>query len=128
MKFRELVDALHAAGIGAILDVAFNHTAEGGADGPIINFKGLVNDVFYLLDPADRRRRRALPVVGLAGVAIRRFSVAARRISNTFCARFLRGSIAQSVEQRPFKALVLGSSPSRPMVHFRTLLFEGNLF
>jgi glycogen operon protein len=57
-EFRELVEALHAAGLGVILDVVFNHTAEGGADGPIINFKGLANDVFYLLDPADRRRYR----------------------------------------------------------------------
>ena len=55
-EFRELVEALHAAGLGVILDVVFNHTAEGGADGPVINFKGLANDVFYLLDPADRRR------------------------------------------------------------------------
>jgi isoamylase len=55
-EFRELVEALYAAGLGVILDVVFNHTAESGADGPIINFKGLVNDVFYLLDPADRRR------------------------------------------------------------------------
>jgi glycogen operon protein len=57
-EFRALVEALHAAGLGVILDVVFNHTAEGGADGPIINFKGLANDVFYLLDPADRRRYR----------------------------------------------------------------------
>ena len=55
-EFRELVEALHAAGLGVILDVVFNHTAEGGADGPVINFKGLANDMFYLLDPADRRR------------------------------------------------------------------------
>ena len=57
-EFRELVEALHAAGLGVILDVVFNHTAEGGADGPVINFKGLANDVFYLLDPADRRQYR----------------------------------------------------------------------
>jgi len=57
-EFRELVKALHAAGLGVILDVVFNHTGEGGADGPIINFKGLANDVFYLLDPADRRQYR----------------------------------------------------------------------
>ena len=55
-EFRELVDSLHAAGIRVILDVVFNHTAEGGADGPVINFKGFANDTFYLLDPADRRR------------------------------------------------------------------------
>jgi glycogen operon protein len=55
-EFRALADALHAAGIGLLLDVVFNHTAEGGASGPTINFKGLANEVFYHLDPADRRR------------------------------------------------------------------------
>ena len=55
-EFRQLVDALHTAGIRVILDVVFNHTAEGGTDGPIISLKGFANDVFYILDPADRRR------------------------------------------------------------------------
>ena len=54
-EFRALVDALHDAGIGVLLDVVFNHTAEGGADGPMINFKGLANDIFYHLEAADRR-------------------------------------------------------------------------
>ena len=53
-EFRDLVKALHAAGIGVILDVVLNHTAEGGDDGPTIGFKGLVNELFYLLDPDDR--------------------------------------------------------------------------
>jgi len=57
-EFRALVEALHAAGLGVILDVVFNHTAEGGANGPIINFKGLANDIFYLVDSADRRQYR----------------------------------------------------------------------
>ena len=55
-EFKHLVRALHAAGIGVILDVVFNHTAEGGADGPWINFKGMANEIAYLLDPVDRRR------------------------------------------------------------------------
>ncbi|MBV8097620.1 MAG: glycogen-debranching protein, partial [Verrucomicrobia bacterium] len=55
-EFRQLIDALHDAGIRVILDVVFNHTAEGGATGPIINFKALAKDVFYILDPADRSR------------------------------------------------------------------------
>jgi glycogen operon protein len=55
-EFRALTDALHDAGIGVLLDVVFNHTAEGGPQGPVINFKGLANDHFYHLDPADRRR------------------------------------------------------------------------
>jgi isoamylase len=55
-EFRALTDRLHEAGIGVLLDVVYNHTAEGGADGPVINFKGLANDIVYHLDPADRRR------------------------------------------------------------------------
>jgi glycogen operon protein len=55
-EFRALADALHDAGIGLLMDVVFNHTAEGGATGPMINFKGLANDVIYQLDAADRRR------------------------------------------------------------------------
>ena len=54
-EFRALVDALHEAGIGVLMDVVFNHTSEGGEAGPMINFKGLTNDIFYHLDPADRR-------------------------------------------------------------------------
>lgn len=57
-EFRDMVKALHRAGIGVILDVVFNHTAEGGEDGPVISFKGLGNEIFYHLDPVDRRRYR----------------------------------------------------------------------
>ncbi len=52
--FRDMVKALHQAGIEVILDVVFNHTGEGGENGPIINFKGIDNSVYYLLDPRDR--------------------------------------------------------------------------
>ena len=52
-EFRDMVKALHKAGISVILDVAFNHTAEGGEDGPIINFKGLMNRGFYHLEDHD---------------------------------------------------------------------------
>jgi glycogen operon protein len=55
-EFRDLVDALHDAGIRVLLDVVFNHTAEGGDGGPVIHYKGLANDIFYHLDAADRRR------------------------------------------------------------------------
>ena len=53
-EFRDMVKALHSAGIGVIMDVVFNHTAEGGADGPVINFKGIGNSSFYHLEPHDR--------------------------------------------------------------------------
>ncbi|MBT8442886.1 MAG: glycogen debranching protein GlgX [Gammaproteobacteria bacterium] len=57
-EFRDLVKALHRADIGVILDVVFNHTAEGGTDGPVFSFKGLANEVYYHLDHDDRHRYR----------------------------------------------------------------------
>jgi glycogen operon protein len=57
-EFRDMVKALHAAGIGVILDVVLNHTAEGGAGGPAIHFKGLDRKTFYHLEPDDPRRYR----------------------------------------------------------------------
>ncbi|MGL5542002.1 MAG: glycogen debranching protein, partial [Fusobacteriaceae bacterium] len=50
LEFKELVDALHENGIEVILDVVYNHTAEGNDKGPILNFKGMDNTVFYLLE------------------------------------------------------------------------------
>ncbi len=50
LEFKKMVKALHNAGIEVILDVVFNHTAEGGKDRPVYNFKGLENSVYYLLD------------------------------------------------------------------------------
>ena len=54
-EFRDLVDAFHKEGIQVILDVVFNHTSEGGKEGPVINFKGMFNEIFYHLDAIDRR-------------------------------------------------------------------------
>ncbi len=53
-EFKDLVKALHRAGIGVILDVVFNHTSEAGVGGPIINFRGIDNSVYYHLDPVDK--------------------------------------------------------------------------
>ncbi len=55
-QFRDMVKALHRAGIEVILDVVFNHTAEGDEQGPTMCYRGLENRAYYLLDPADRRR------------------------------------------------------------------------
>ncbi len=54
-EFRDLVKALHRAGLEVILDVVFNHTAEGGHDGPTLCHRGLANDIYYILD-SDKSR------------------------------------------------------------------------
>ena len=56
-EFRDMVKALHRAGIEVILDVVFNHTAEGNDEGPTLSFRGLENSIYYILDdnPAHYR-------------------------------------------------------------------------
>jgi isoamylase len=49
VEFRDMVKALHRAGIEVILDVVYNHTAEDGEGGPAISFRGLANDTYYIL-------------------------------------------------------------------------------
>jgi isoamylase len=54
-EFKTMVKALHKAGIEVLLDVVFNHTAEGDETGPTLNFRGLDNSIYYILEE-DRRR------------------------------------------------------------------------
>ncbi|MGH2413736.1 MAG: alpha-amylase family glycosyl hydrolase, partial [Microcystaceae cyanobacterium] len=49
-EFRDMVKALHRAGIEVILDVVFNHTAEGNEQGPTLSFRGLDNQTYYILE------------------------------------------------------------------------------
>jgi glycogen operon protein len=49
-EFRDLVKALHRAGIEVLLDVVFNHSAEGDQRGPTLSLRGLANEVYYLLE------------------------------------------------------------------------------
>ena len=50
-EFKNLVKSLHENGIEVILDVVFNHTAEGNEKGPTISFRGIDNRTFYILTP-----------------------------------------------------------------------------
>ena len=50
IEFKTLVRELHKNGICVILDVVYNHTAEGGAQGPVLSFKGLGKETYYCLD------------------------------------------------------------------------------
>jgi isoamylase len=49
-EFRDMVKALHRAGIEVILDVVFNHTGEGGDRGPTLSFRGIDNATYYMLE------------------------------------------------------------------------------
>ena len=51
-EFKTMVKSLHAAGIEVILDVVYNHTAEGDHNGPMLSFRGIDNLIYYRLDPA----------------------------------------------------------------------------
>jgi glycogen operon protein len=53
-EFRDMVKALHRAGIEVILDVVYNHTAEGNHDGPTLCYRGIDNPTYYMLEP-DRQ-------------------------------------------------------------------------
>ncbi|MDJ0624586.1 MAG: glycogen debranching protein GlgX [Desulfocapsaceae bacterium] len=56
-EFRDMVKALHQAGIEVILDVVFNHTAEGNHTGPTLSFRGLENSVYYMLADSPEHYR-----------------------------------------------------------------------
>ncbi|MBB5640589.1 glycogen operon protein [Cryobacterium roopkundense] len=53
-EFKEMVKALHTAGLEVILDVVYNHTAEGNHMGPTLSFKGIDNEAYYRLVSDDR--------------------------------------------------------------------------
>ena len=55
-EFRDMVKALHRAGIEVILDVVYNHTAEGDDNGPWLSWRGLAGDQYYLVDPTTGRQ------------------------------------------------------------------------
>ena len=48
-EFKEMVKTLHAAGLEVVIDVVYNHTGEGGSDGPTLSFRGIGNDDYYYL-------------------------------------------------------------------------------
>ena len=57
-EFRHMVKALHDAGIEVILDVVYNHTAEGDHNGPTLSFKGIDNAAYYRLEASDPSQYR----------------------------------------------------------------------
>lgn len=53
-EFKEMVKALHLAGIKVILDIVLNHTSEGNEKGPVHSFKGIDSSIYYLFDPSGK--------------------------------------------------------------------------
>lgn len=53
-EFKDMVKALHKRGIEVLLDVVYNHTAEGGMDGVMVSFRGIDNATYYRLDPQKK--------------------------------------------------------------------------
>jgi isoamylase len=81
-EFRDMVKAFHRAGLEVILDVVFNHTAEGGIDGPTFGFRGFENGVYYLL---DRDRSRYADYTGTGNTLNASHTVVRRMIRDSLC-------------------------------------------
>jgi isoamylase len=64
LEFREMVKALHRAGIEVILDIVLNHTAEGDELGPTVSFRGIENSIFYMLQENGPRYYKDFTGVG----------------------------------------------------------------
>jgi glycogen operon protein len=81
-EFRDMVKALHKAGIEVILDVVFNHTTEGDERGPTLCFKGLENSTYYIL---DSNPVRYLNFSGCGNTVNANFSIVRRLIIDCLC-------------------------------------------
>ncbi|HEX7778560.1 MAG TPA: glycogen debranching protein GlgX [Vicinamibacterales bacterium] len=79
-EFRDMVKALHRAGIEVILDVVFNHTTEGGQTGPTLCYRGLANGVYYIL---DRDRSRYADYTGCGNTLNANHSIVRRLIQDS---------------------------------------------
>jgi isoamylase len=55
-ELQDMINAVHDAGLEVILDVAYNHTGEGGSDGPMLSFRGIDNLAYYQTEPDDPGR------------------------------------------------------------------------
>ncbi len=76
-ELRDMIKALHAAGIEVIVDVVFNHTAEGDENGPTISFRGLENSTYYML---TEDQREYLDFTGCANTVNANHSIVRRLI------------------------------------------------
>ena len=71
-EFKAMVRALHEAGIEVILDVVYNHTAEGDHLGPTLSFRGIDNAAYYRLSTTTRATTWTTPAAATASTCARR--------------------------------------------------------
>jgi glycogen operon protein len=79
-EFRDMVKALHRAGIEVILDVVFNHTTEGGQHGPTLCYRGFANEVYYIL---ERDKSRFADFTGCGNTLNANHSIVRRLIQDS---------------------------------------------
>src|SRR5947199_597894 len=81
-EFRDMVKALHRGGIEVILDVVFNHTAEGDHNGPTLSLRGLDNSTYYIL---DQNRARYVNYSGTGNTLNANHPIVRRMIVDSLC-------------------------------------------
>lgn len=81
-EFRDMVKALHRAGIEVILDVVFNHTSEGGENGPTLCFRGVDNTAYYIL---QNDKSKYADYTGCGNTLNTNHSVIRRMIVDSLC-------------------------------------------
>ena len=115
------------AGIGVLLDVVLNHTAEGGADGPVLNFKGLMPDEFYHRDGNTFRDYTGCgntintnhPLVTRLLVGHLRIWAEERQVDGfrfDLASVFIRGSDGEPLEQPPAPWAIEDAFPGTPLI------------
>ena len=126
-EFRAMVRAFHAAGIGVLLDVVLNHTAEGGATGPALNFKTLLPDEFYHRDGDAYRDYTGCgntinanhPLVTRMLVQMLRIWAEERHVDGfrfDLASVFVRGSDGAPLAHPPAPWAIEDALPGRPLI------------
>ena len=111
-EFRDMVKALHKAGIEVILDVVFNHTAEGDENGPTFSWKGLANRTYYILTEDKRHFKN---YSGTGNTLNANHSVVRRMVRH--CLRYWAGVMRVDGFRFDLASVLSRDSDGRPMAN-----------